>query len=370
MKKKYILMIILSLWTAQCRKQSEVEKIDVLLSSEKFSKAEETARSRLSTRHSNDEYLSKEPAKDRSVQFSNDRNRVVWTEGKQLQFRDLANPLSKTIGLNETAENLSVSSDAEHALISVSAANGTACRLLAVSILEKKKSYLSESFVHCKNQFGISKDGTRIYYIMDSSLYTEETSDTKNHKVLLDKKHFPETVHSVRNRYYFRPVGHNFLIFSGDAGAYNVYWLDVRKNALERITDAASPLFYYGSGKNAYFIRGHIGSLSAQEISFSAYGRPVLSDSFAVNVRETVLWPVSENNEFVSLVDGKAVLWAPGGKKKELPLLAKHIYLSARDNIIYETSEGYLMKTSMDFSEEDWKALELYKKTKEKTGEK
>ncbi|HMZ59195.1 MAG TPA: hypothetical protein PL048_10490, partial [Leptospiraceae bacterium] len=125
-----------------------------------------------------------------------------------------------------------------------------------------------------------------------------------------------------------------------------------------------------GSGKNAYFIRGHIGSLSAQEISFSAYGRPVLSDSFAVNVRETVLWPVSENNEFVSLVDGKAVLWAPGGKKKELPLLAKHIYLSARDNIIYETSDGYLMKTSMDFSEEDWKALELYKKTKEKTGEK
>lgn len=368
MKKIYILMILIL--GLQCRKQTEVEKIDVLLSSEKFSKAEETARSRLSTKHSNDEYLSKEPAKDRVVQFSNDRNRVVWTEGRQLQFRDLANPLSKTIGLNETAENLSISSDAEHALISVSAANGTACRLLAVSILEKKKSHLSESFVHCKNQFGISKDGTHIYYILDSSLYAEETSGAKNHKVLLDKRYFPETVHSVRNRYYFRPIGNNFLIFSGDAGAYNVYWFDVRKNGMEKITDAASPLFYYGSGKNAYFIRGHIGNFNAQELLFSAYGRPTLSDSFSVSIKETVLWPVSENNEFVSLVDGKTVLWTPGGKKKELPLLAKHIYLSARDNIIYETSDGYLMRTSMDFSEEDWKALELYKKTKEKTGEK
>lgn len=363
-------MIICSVWMLRCRKQSEVEKIDVLLNSEKFSKAEETARNRLSTRHSNDEYLSKEPVKDRVVQLSNDRNRAVWTEGKQIQFRDFANPLSKTIGLNETAENLSISSDAEHALISVPAANGTACRLLAVSILEKKKSYLSESFVHCRNQYGISSDGTRIYYIMDSSLYSEEVSEVKNHRVVLDKRHFPETVHSVRNRYYFRPIGHSFLIFSGDAGSYNVYWLDVRKNSLEKITDAASPLFYYGSGKNAYFIRGHIGSLNAQEIVFSAYGRPSLADSFSVSVRETVLWPVSENNEFVSLVDGKAVLWSPGGRKKELPLLAKSIYLSARDNIVYETSDGYLMKTSMEFSEEDWKALELYKKTKEKTGEK
>ncbi|MCB1141337.1 MAG: hypothetical protein H7A24_14425 [Leptospiraceae bacterium] len=360
-----LLFLIFLVFFSSCSEETEegLESIDRLIEDEKYDIAKDRLKEKLSSRRKQDEVISrKRPVEPRFLELSNDRNRIVWTEEKTIIFRDLANPLVKTVVFSQVPSNLSISSDAEHAVVSFPLPSGAGCRLVAVSLVEAKESYMSNSYVSCSHHGAINYDGNMIYYFIDDSLYSEKTSEPKTAKLILDKKNFPPPAESIKNRYRIFPIGKTFVIFSGNGGSYKLYWLDPKKNTIELLSEEiATPKIYYGTGKNGYLIVGKIGDLYIQEMKFSAFGKPLLSRKISIGPEETISWPISVPDEFISTDKGTLFLWTVGKKRKRYPILASRFWVAARDQIIYEDKLNDLVLVNLDFSETDWRTLELYK---------
>ncbi|HMX32303.1 MAG TPA: hypothetical protein PKC66_08700, partial [Leptospiraceae bacterium] len=192
---KYLPLILLAiLLNCDGKNESAVKDIDTLIEDEKFSQAQDKIKNKLETKRASDEILSqKKPINPRIIEMSNDRNRIVWTEDKQITFRDLANPLSKSLTFPDVPEMVSVSSEAEYAIVLFKLPNGAGCRMVNVSLIEPKPSYLSDTYVSCKNRTAISSDGSSIYYFINENLYEESLKDPKKPKLLVPKEKFDST---------------------------------------------------------------------------------------------------------------------------------------------------------------------------------
>lgn len=108
--------------------------------------------------------------------MSEDRNRIVWTEDEKIIFRDIPNPLVKSITLKEAPFDFRISNNAEFTLVSFRLKNTKGCRMKALSMLNDDMDYNSGAHIACRNSGGITKDGSYIYYFIDESLYKEKTS--------------------------------------------------------------------------------------------------------------------------------------------------------------------------------------------------
>nr|MBP6741134.1 hypothetical protein [Leptospiraceae bacterium] len=202
MSKRLIYCLTL-LFLISCENKNEaiVKDIDTLIEDEKFSLAQDKIKSKLEGKRTSDEVLSnKKPINPRIIEVSNDRNRVVWTEDKQITFRDLANPLSKSLTFPDVPEMISVSSEAEYAIVLFKLPNGAGCRMVNVSLIEPKPSYLSDTYVSCKNRSAVSSDGSSIYYFINENLYEETLKEPKKPKLLVTKERFESIYPNVKNR--------------------------------------------------------------------------------------------------------------------------------------------------------------------------
>jgi hypothetical protein len=362
----FCLFLLLLATSCKDQKEDEVAVIDKLLETEKFELAHTKLKNKLSTKRLEDEILSLRSTKESHIlELSNDRNRIVYTEEKTIIFRDLANPLMKQLSFSQLPINISISSDAEHALVSLALSNGAGCRIVAVTLLEAREAYTSDSLIPCNHHGGITTDGTAIYYFIDDSLYMESLSEYKQNKLIRDKKHFPSPISSIKNKYYIYPIGKTFLIFVGNAGIYHLYWLDPKKNEEEKLADnIATPKLYYGNGKNAYIITGAIGELNIQELKLSAYGKPILAGLIPINHEKINPWPTSVSNEFISSYEGELFRWNSEGKIKHLPIFAQKFWIAARDQIIYEDLNNELVIGSLEFTEIETRLFEMYRQTK------
>jgi hypothetical protein len=362
---KFLCLSLLVLLFVNCKKE-EVDPfadIDKLVEDEKFEIAKEKIQKKLSTARKKDEILSaKRTSQKRVLELSNDRNRVVWLEDRSIIFRDLANPLIKSMVFPQSPENLSISSEGEFALLLFPLPNNAGCKMMVVSLIEVKESYVSNTYVSCSHHGGISSDGTMIYYFVEDNLYQESISDPKSAKLIVEKKFFEYPFLNIKKKFFIYPIGKTFLIFVGNGGAYYMYWFDPRKNAVEKLVDDVStPRMYFGFGRNAFFISGTVGNLYLKEIKFTSYGKPQTQRGFSITMAETNPWPTSNLDEFISGQNGQLYLWGPGKAKKNLPLIAERFWVVARDQIIYEDFNGDLVLTNSTFSEDDWHILDLYK---------
>jgi hypothetical protein len=364
------ILLFLFLIFFNCTKEVEdpLKEIDQLIENEKFDIAKERIKWKLSSVRENDIVLSeKSGSQKRIVRVSNDRNRIVWIQDKNIVFRDLANPLVKSLVFPQTAVGLSVSAEAEHAMVLFPLPNSAGCRMIAMSLVENRNSFVSSSFVSCANQGGITSDGSLIYFFIDDSLYLETTSEPKVSKMILDKKNFEYPFSNIKKKYYIYPIGKTFLIIYGNAGLYVMQWFDPKKNTLTKLADdLASPNLYYGNGKNLYLIAGTIGELKWKELRFSFYGKPSLQPGLDIGLSEVNSWPLSSQNGFLGTSNGQLFLWGGGEKKKNIPLFTKEFWVLARDQIVYEDKEGRLTLTHLNFSDDDWKLLDLYKMVRTK----
>ena len=348
------------------KEEDSSTQIKRLLDDEKYDTAHLKIKDKLSSKKKDEDILTEKSTKElHLLELSNDRNRIVYTDDKAVYFRDLANPLVKVLTFAQLPVNLSISSDAEHAIISIALPNGVGCRLLAITLLESREAFVAKSLVPCNQHAGITSDGSFIYYFMDDSLYMESVTEDKSPKLVIDKKKFQPVASGIKNKYYLYPIGKTFLIFAGNAGLYHLYWLDPKKNEEERIADdIATPKIYYGNGKSAYIITGAIGNLFIQELKLSAYGRPVIADKISTNNEKINPWPTSIQDEFISSFEGEVFRWKDEKKIKIYPIISNSIWLAARDQIIYLDNNNNLLITPLEFSEEDYKLLELYQQTK------
>lgn len=366
--KQLITLILLMLFYCEGKNDTAVKDIDTLIEDEKFSQAQDKIKNQLQTKRASDEILSsKKPANPRIIEMSNDRNRIVWTEDKQITFRDLANPLSKSLTFPDIPEMVSVSSEAEYAIVLFKLPNGAGCRMVNVSLIEPKPSYLSDTYVSCKNRCAISSDGSSIYYFINENLYEESLKDPKKPKLLVPKEKFESAYPNIKNRTHIYSIGKTFLIFYGNAGVYNLYWFNPKENGITKLaSDIITPKLYYGNGKNAFVLSGVVGSLLLKEIKYTAYGEPNISKGFSISYNELNPFPTTKANEFISGKSGSIYRWGTSISKKIYPILAEKFWVVARDYILYENNSQELILTSTEFSPEEWKLLELYKQVKQK----
>lgn len=368
---KILLLSFLIAFLFYCEDKNEalVKDIDTLIVDEKYSLAQDKIKNKLETKRSADEVLSNKKLQNpRLLEMSNDRNRIVWTEDKQITFRDLANPLTKTLTFPDIPVNLSISSEAEYAMVHFKLPNGAGCRMVNVSLIEPKPSYLSETYINCKNKTAVSSDGSAIYYFLDDNLYEETVKDPKKPKLIVKKELFESPYPNIKNKPHIFPIGKTFLIFIGNGGVYNLYWFNPKDNSIEKIAaELTTPKVYYGSGKNVFVIGGTVGSFFIKEVKYSAYGKPTISKGIAVSHNELNPYPTTKPNEFISGKSGSIFKWGPSIKKKVYPILADKFWVVARDYIIYENKSKELILTNTEFSPEEWKLLDLYKQVRDKS---
>ncbi len=353
-----------------CDKQIEdpLADIEKLIEDEKYEIATEKAKSRLSSKRENDLIILDKPSNQKKiVELSNDRNRIVIAHDKNLIFRDLANPFVKNLILPQTIIGLSVSTEAEHALVLFSLPNSAGCRMVLVSLIENKNSYVSNSYVPCSSRGSTSSDGHIIYYFIEDNLYMEHTSEPKTSKMILDKKNFEYPHVNIKKKYYIYPIGKTFLILVGNAGSYIMFWFDPKQNTVEKLLEnVASPKIFYGNGKNLFFVSGTIGKLHWKELKFPYYGKPSLQSDIPIELSETYSWATSNPNEFIGGFKGQLFIWNTNKEKKYIPILTNAFWVVARDQILFEDNSGKLILTNTSFSEEDWKALDVYRIAKNK----
>jgi hypothetical protein len=370
MSKRLILIISLC-FLISCENKNEtiVKDIDTLIEDEKFSLAQDKIKNKLEGKRTSDEILSnKKPINQRIIEVSNDRNRVVWTEDKQITFRDLANPLSKSLTFPDIPEMISVSSEAEYAIVLFKLPNGAGCRMVNVSLIEPKPSYLSDTYVSCKNRSAVSSDGSSIYYFINENLYEETLKDPKKPKLLVSKERFESIYPNVKNRTHIFSISKTFLIFFGNAGVYNLYWFNPKDNSITKLaSEIITPKLYYGNGKNAFVLAGVVGSLLLREIKYTSYGEPSITKGFSITYNEINPFPTTKVNEFISGKSGSIYKWGTSIQKRVYPIIADKFWVVARDYIIYENNAKELILTSTEFSPEDWKLLDLYKQVKQKS---
>lgn len=339
-----------------------LEEIQSLIEQEKFETALLKAKEKLESQKISDEILStNKPKNSRILELSNDRNRVVWTEDSKIIFRDLANPMIKTKEMGTPPKNLSISNAGNYAVVSLQANNPKYCKLRVISLVESRPDYTVASFTNCNDKSSISTTGETVYFFIKNSLYKENIQKYNSPTLIAAKDVIESPFPKISNKNLMYPIDKSFLIFSGNAGAYNLYWFNPKDNRIEKLlSDVIIPEIYYGNGSNLYIFTGNIGSISMKEIIFGEKETLELKDGFETNIFQMNPWETTKREEFLSGTDGRVFVWGPKKEKSYYPIICKRFWGVARGQIIYENKNGELILSNMVFTEEEWKYLEMY----------
>ncbi|EKR75041.1 hypothetical protein [Leptospira noguchii] len=369
-KKNTILVLFAIYFFNFCKSSHEtfIEEIQELVEQEKYEKASEKLKEKLQFPKDRDELLSAEaPDSARIIEFSNDRLKLVWTEDQKIFFQDLAAGENNSRSLDQIPSNLSLSQNANYALVEYTMQASGGCRYVAISLKDSSLSYEAGAQVSCKSRGSILPDGSKIYYFVDDNLYEEKTVEPRKPVLVLNKEKIVSPFPNLKTRFLMYPSGNSFLIFSGNAGAYNLYWFHPFQKTAEKIDkDILSPILYYGNGENAYYVGGEIGKLHLRRINFSSKTKPVITKLFTVSRKEINPWKLSKKNEFLSGYSGKVHLWGPAKKSQNLPILCERVLLTGDDRIVCEAEPGQLFLSKLDFQPEDWSIWKLYEEVRSK----
>ncbi|WP_420843368.1 hypothetical protein [Leptospira alstonii] len=369
-KSNTILILFAIFFFNLCKSSHEtfIEEIQELVEQEKYEKASEKLKEKLQSPKDRDELLSTDaPDSTRIIEFSNDRLKLVWTEDQKIFFQDLATGDNNSRSLDQLPSNLSLSQNANYALVEYTMQASGGCRYVAISLKDSSLSYEAGAQVSCKSRGSILPNGSKIYYFVDDNLYEEKTVEPRKPVLVLNKEKIVSPFPNLKTRFLMYPSGNSFLIFSGNAGAYNLYWFHPSQKTAEKIDkDILSPILYYGNGENAYYVGGEIGKLHLRRINFSSKGKPAVTKLFTVSRKEINPWKLSKKNEFLSGYSGKVHLWGPAKKSQNLPILCERVLLTGDDRIVCETEPGQLFLSKLDFQPEDWSIWKLYEEVRSK----
>jgi hypothetical protein len=358
-----------SLWFTNCKKNTEIalDEIESLIKKEKYETALLTIRKKLEAQRISDEVLSSySPQNSRIVELSTDRNRLVWIEDNKLIFRDLANPTIKTRDFPTPPVSLSISYNASYAVVGFST-DGVTCHLKAISLVDNRPDYSMITPVKCSDRASISYNGSDIFFFSKNTLFKANFLQFNKNIELQKKSEIESPYPKISNKNLLFPIDKSFILFSGNAGAYTLYWFNPIDNIVEKLTDdILIPQIYYGNGSNGYLISGSVGNIGLREINFAGYDFPELGSSFSIEVDQMNPWETSKKEEFFSGKDGTVFSWGPLMKKRYYPILCRRFWGVARDHIVYENNNGEIVLSNMVFTPEEWKYLQLYQEISEK----
>lgn len=360
----------LFLFSCTSKNEEFTSQIEILVKQQKYQIAFDKISKRFQSQRAGDEILSSHiPKKQRIVNFSIDRNRLVWLEDKRLIFRDLANPLIKTKKFIRQPRDFSISADASYAIVIFPAQKNGRCLLRSVSLVDFKPDYNIASSVSCQDRPYVTTDGGVIYYFSNGELFKEVTIKYNKPILLAGKDKFHAPYPKINNKQLIYPLGKTFIVFSGNAGDYNLYWFNPMNQEIKLLSKKmVLPVLYYGDGKQGYLIGGSIGKLYMQQISFPALAAPKLSKKHAISMQQTRLWKKLQAGEFF-VGSNQVYSWKIGQQLRPLPLLCRRFWGVARNELIYESNRGELILSKAIFPKGEKQLLEIYLNLQEKLAE-
>ncbi|EQA44392.1 hypothetical protein LEP1GSC050_3239 [Leptospira broomii serovar Hurstbridge str. 5399] len=360
-----VLFFLFILANCKSKQESLIEEIQGLVEEEKYEKATELLKNYLLHPKSDDEILSEEkPESVRIVELSHDRKRLVYVEDNKLTVKDLSEGKTETKKLDEIPASMAVSLNAKFALSEYPMATG--CRLFAISLTDNSLLYESGAQISCRNRGGISDDGSKIFYFVDNQLYEERTVEPRTPKLVLSKEKIAPPFPNLKSRFFLYPIGKDFLLFSGNAGSYTLYYFQPDKRSVDKLDqEVISPLLYYGPSDSAFYLGGTIGRLHLRRLQYGK-GKPSVTKLFTVSRKESNPWKLNAKNEYLSNYSGKVHLWGPLRKSQVLPLLCERTWIVHPEKILCETEVGGLYLTGLEFTDDDWTLLKLYEEVRNK----
>jgi hypothetical protein len=365
---KFCLTILILFFLNYCRSEHEsfLEDVNQLLAVHKYEKALTLIQSKLESKRDSDEVISRtKPNRERVLRMSEDRNRIVWSEDEKIIFRDIPNPLVKTITLKEAPFDYRISNNAEFTLVSFRLKNTKGCRMKAISLLNDDLDFDSGAHIACRNSGGITKDGSYIYYFIDESLYKEKTTTPRKPIKIIDSSKIVPPFPKLRNKYSLIPIKDDFLLITGIAGSYNLYYLITKSDSIELISsDIMSPKVFYGNGSSVFVISGKIGILNLREVDYANNNKPKINKGFTISLKEIEPWKTSNKTEFISFYNNSVFRWGPMSKKKDYPILCEKAWGVGRDYLVYENKLGELVLSNTTYTDEEWAVGDLFKKVK------
>lgn len=367
MKFSIFVLLLFSFFQCKTSYESLLEEIQQLIQKEDFETAKKKLERRLSRPRNSDEILSEaNPSKGRLLEVSQNRNRVIWVEKKTLHFRDFANPNSAEHEIPGPASGLSLSNSAEFALVEIPLKREGGCLLYALSTTDDRLEYESGAHISCKNRSAIDSGGDWIYYFVDDDLYRERTQNPPQPEKWMDKSEFKPPYSKIKTVLTMYPFGKGFLVFAGNAGAYNLYYIEKNWKTSKQIDkDILSPALRFENENSAYYVGGSIGKLQLRRISLDSKNNPDSHHMFSLGEREIQSWKLSDEKDYLSAYDGEVFLWRPMQDKRTLPIRCNRIWSMARGQILCEGEKQMLFLSSGEFSNQDWNILDLYNQVNE-----
>ncbi|WP_244594441.1 hypothetical protein [Leptospira ryugenii] len=344
-------------------------EIEELISKEKYEKALDLLKERLSENRPSAEIISKsKPNQPRIFQMSEDRRKIVWTENKTVFYKDLITDTQKNLELKIRPELLHISGNAEFAIIQYPLRQKGGCVIYAYSLLNITVEYESAVHIPCKTGMGISPKGDKIFYFFENDLYEERTSHPKNPKKIISFDQFPPPFPKLKTNLQLASIGEDWLVWSGAGGAYNLYLYQSQTKKVQLLSkDVVLPKITYNNGHSGYIVTGKIGDLYLKEIEYSTNRIPFLGRGIPISTREAYSWKLANKDEFVTGNQNEPLQpmkWKVLGKKEHLPLFLERFWVVDGDRIIYENAQGELILDQLNFSQEDYIMLDYYKKVK------
>lgn len=363
---KWSFFFILILSSIHCIKKSFTNTVEDLIQNEKYQVAMDRIRERLESQRLNDIVLSSaKPLKSRMIELSSDRNRIVWTEDNKVIFKDIANPQIKSKSLDYNLIHLGISQEGDYAVITTLDTFSQKCQLHVISFIIQKENYISKKTLSCQNRGAISRDGQFLFYVSGESLYKENMDSKEKPEMIATKDKILPQFTKIENKYILYSFDDYLLIFVGNAGSYNLYLYIHSEKRVEKLeSNLLLPQLYFGQNRNIYFIEGSVGFQKIREYSFPKNDKPSFLSEFSVSTKQLDPWEVFERKILYSSKNGRIYKWSPNQKREQIPLFCEKFWGIARDMIVHENKKGELVLSSLEFSEEENRLLELYLKTK------
>ncbi|MCB1157530.1 MAG: hypothetical protein H7A25_02495 [Leptospiraceae bacterium] len=359
----FFLILLSFFYSCESKHEALIREINELIENEQYQIASNRLRTILESQRASDELLSSnKPKNERILVMSNDRNRVLWLEDNKLIFRDLANPSVKIRKFKQNPINVFSSSSAETALLAFPLDKRGKCVIRSISLQENIPDYNVANPVSCENAAGVSSNGLEIYFFLENSLYREVTTRYNSPVLILEKEQIESPFPKIQNRNFLYPIDKNFLIFSGNAGAYNLYWFNPKtKESTKLESNIISPILYFGNSRNVFLLSGKTGEIHLKELTYPpGNGKPVFASNIGISKETVVSYERVERGEFLS-PDGEHVfLWSERKDRRYFPILCKKFWGLARNQIIYENKNGELILANTVYTEEEWEYLDMY----------
>lgn len=365
----HIPIVALFLFSCQSKHESLVSEIEDLISKEKYEKAMVLLQDRLSANRPTSEILSKnKPNQPRLFALSEDRTKIVWTENKTLFFKDLVNDNRNSIELKLRPDSIQVSANGNYVAVQYPLKQYGGCALFGYSTSDSSLEHESIVHIPCKTGMTISNSGDLLLYFFENQLFVEKTGNSSKPEKFLSGDLFPTPFPKLKTHYHITSIGNEFLVWSGIAGSYNLFFLNLETKRVVLLSkDIILPRFYYNNGNSGYVVGGKIGDLYLKEVVYHQGKTPSINRGIPIVTREAFSWRMSGKDEFIATNQNdpnQPMKWKVSGKKEHFPFFIERLWGVASDKIVYESKRGELVLDDLVFSAEDWMIYEYFKKVR------